>query len=253
MILFFRLLPFLVGALEVVVFREQMVHPLSYPGIVLIGVIALPLSAFLMSWRRVHLGDMMEKMTPAFILLASLAFSLLLIEGEVALWIVACIASLASYFSLEMLFLHAYVPTRYPVHGLSRLHIAYVPIIIWYASATSTGLLTFVHSDRVIHLAGMTALGMILFRTTGHPGATKEANRIWMFVGALAGLHVGLLGLFLPLRMPAQGMLAAIILSALLRVRRYLYEPKPSRRQAWIEGVSVAIILVAVATTSAWI
>lgn len=253
MVLFLRLLPFVVGALQVVVFREQMRNPLSYPWIVFVGVAALPVAAWLISRTRVRAVDMLEKMAPAFILVSSLAFALLLLEGNGAVWVAAVIAALTSYFSLEMLFVHAYVPTRYPVHGLSRLHIAYVPIAMWYAAATSSGLLTFVHSERAFHLAGMTALGLVLFRTTGHPGATKSANRIWMFVGALAGFHMGLLGLFLPVRMPVQGMVAALVLSALLRSRRYLYDPRPSGRQAWVEGLSAAAVLLAVTATARWI
>ncbi len=253
MILFFRILPFVVAALQIVVFREQLRYPLAYPWIVLIGVAALPLAALVIGWGRLHLGNMLEKMAPAFLLLSSLAFSLLLLEGDIAPWIVIVLAALASYFSLEMLFLHVYVPTRYPVNGISRLHIAYVPIVMWYAAATSTGLLIFLHSNRFLHVLGATLLGVLLFRTTGHPGATKQANRIWMFVGGLAGLHVGVLGIFLPLTMPVQGVLAALILSATLRVRRYMYEPKPSRKQAWIEGAIAASLFVLVTGTASWL
>lgn len=252
MFLLLRLLPAAVGLVQLIVFTEQVRHPLLYPWIALIGILALPAAAFAIAWGRIHLGDMNEKMTPSFMLVSVLAFSLLMLEGAPALWLAAVLAAAVSYFSLEMLFLNAYVPARYPVHGISRLNIAYVPIVLWYAAATSAGLLVFLHSRRIWHILGMMLIGILLYRTTGHPGATRHENRTWMCIGGLVGLHVGLLGVFLPFTMAMQGMVAAVLFSAMLRVRRYLYDPKPSRRQAWTEGVSSFAALVLVVVTAPW-
>lgn len=253
MILFLRSLPFLVAVLEGAVFYQQIRHPLDYPWIVAIGVVALPAASIAMTFRRVRFFDMLEKMTPSFALLASLAFGLLLAETPVAYGVIIALAAVATFVSLELLFVLTFDPSRYPVNALSRVNIGYVPLAIWYAAATSAGLLIFLHVNKVWHLALLTVLGAMLFRTTGHPGATRQQNAIWTALGALIGLHVGLLGLFLPVGMPVHGFIATIILCSALRVRRYMYDPKPSRRQAWVEAIAAMVAIIAVLTTAKWL
>lgn len=249
----FRLLPFLVALLNVTVFFLQLKYPLEYPWIVLIGVIALPLGSFGLAWKRLSFPDLLEKMLPSYILVVALAFSLLLVEGRFYVLLIIFLVGIASFLSLELLFLLAYNPSRYPVNGLSRLTIAYVPIAIWYAASTSSGLMVFLHTDRFWHILLMTLLGGILFRTTGHPGATSNQNSVWTALGALLGAQVGLLGTTLPLSMAMQGTIAALFLCGPLRVRRYMYAPKPTSRQAWIEGVAFMVAFIASLATAKWL
>jgi hypothetical protein len=253
MVLFIRFLPYIVAALEGVVFVQQIRHPLSYPWIVIIGVVALPFAAVVMTFRRVRFMDMLEKMTPSFVLLASLAFGLLLAETNIAYGVIVILAIITTLVSLELLFALAFNPSRYPVNALSRVNIGYVPLAIWYTAATSSGLLIFLHVNKIWHPILMVALGTILFRTTGHPGATTQQNAIWTALGALIGLHVGLLGLFLPVAMPVQGFIATIVLCSALRVRRYMYDPKPSARLAWVETSSSLVAIIAVLSTAKWL
>lgn len=253
MIIILRALPALVAILQLVVVYNQAQHPLQYPWIVLVGVVALPLASIAIAWRRVGFIDMLEKMTPSFVLMASLAFALLLTEGRASLTFIAIIASVASFVSLELLFILAFNPARYPVNGLSRVNIAYVPLAVWYVAATSSGLLTFLHMDRVWHVAIMVGLGAVLFRTTGHPGATFQQNIVWTILGALIGAHIGLLGILLSVSMATQGIIAAFLLSSALRARRYMYDPKPSVRQAWVEGVGAAALFSLVLGTAKWL
>lgn len=158
-----------------------------------------------------------------------------------------------SFLSLELLFILAHDPSRYPVNGLSRLTIAYVPLTIWYAASTSSGLLTFLHADRFWHVLAMAVLGGVLFRTTGHPGATPAQNTVWTMVGILAGFQAGLLGAMLPLAMPMQGLVASFILCVPLRARRYVYAPHPTSRQAWIEGMAAGTIFLLSLVTAKWL
>ncbi|MCI0479017.1 hypothetical protein L0Y59_00525 [Candidatus Uhrbacteria bacterium] len=253
MIVLIRILPLLVAAIEATAFLAQLRAPLQYPWLVAVGVVALPAASLAIAWGRVRFFDMLEKMTPTFILLIALAFALLLAEGEGAKAAIVVLATLAPFVSLELLFLLAFNPARYPVHALSRVNIAYVPLAIWYAASTSVGMIVFLHADRLWHVFLMVALGAILFRTTGHPQASWKENATWSGVGALVGGHVGLLGIMLPVSMPVHGFLAAFLLSAALRVRRYRYDPKPSHRQAWIEGIAAAVAFVAVLSTGKWL
>lgn len=253
MIILLRLLPFFTALFEVVVFVQQINNPLQYPWIVLAGVGILPLASLCIAWRRVRFFDWLEKMTPSFVLLAALAFALILSEGAFANTVIVIIASLSSLISLELLFILAFDPSRYPVNALSRVNIGYVPIAIWYISANSSGLLIFMHMERFWHVLIMVILGAVLFRTTGHPGATREQNAVWIFVGSLTGLHAGLLGIYLPLSTSMHGIIAAILLCSALRARRYMYDPKPTVRQAWGEGGGVVVALIAVLVTAKWL
>lgn len=253
MILFLRLVPLLVGLLEAGVFWAQRGNPTFYPWIVVVGVAAVPSASLLIAWGRVRFFDLLEKMTPSFLLIASLAFGLLLIEGTVPFMVMLALASVCSFISLELLFLLSYHPSAYPVNGLSRLNIAYVPLIVWYAVATSSGLRVFLHVNPAWHLVLVAALGVVLFRTTGHPGASLRQNAVWAVVGALVGFEVGAVGLLLPLSMEMQGLLAAILLCATLRARRYLYDPKPSRRMAWLEASAATSVFLMSLLSAKWL
>ncbi|MFH1078074.1 MAG: hypothetical protein V1745_02190 [Patescibacteria group bacterium] len=253
MIVILRILPFIIALVEAFSFMMQFRTPLQYPWFVVVGVLAVPVASLAIAWRRVRFLDMLEKMTPTFILIVALAFAMLLAEGDGSKAAIVTLASFVSFVSLELLFLLAFNPARYPVHGLSRVNIAYVPLAIWYAASTSAGMIIFLHMDRLWHILLMILLGVVLFRTTGHPQASPKENMTWGAVGALVGGHVGLLGILLPVSMPVQGFVAAFLLSAALRVRRYRYEPKPSITQGWTEAIVGAVALVAVLTTGKWL
>ncbi len=253
MIFFYRLLPFICSIAIVLSFWIQTRYPFQYPWMALFGVIFLPLASFWMARGRVGYKDLIEKMLPTLIFIFALIFALLLAEGSTQIIAIMILAGVSTYLSLELLFLLAFAPPRYPVHGLSRVNIAYVPFIIYYIVATSVGLIIFVHTPFWIHVLIMVVLGLILFRTTGHPEATKEQNQRWMLVGFITGLHLGLLGIMLPLSMFAQGAIAMILFSFMLRLRRYLYNPLPVKKQAWLEGATAVILLSVILITSRWL
>ena len=225
----------------------------SYPWFVVLEISLLPIAAILIAWKRHAWKDLLEKMAPPFLFHVALAFALVLVESTWALWTIIFLAGLSAFLVLELLFLLSYQPTAYPVNALSRLNIAFVPLILWYAVSTSIGLHTFLHTPSWVHVVMLMALGGVLFRTTGHPGASLAQNRSWMLIGVLVGAQVGWLGLLLPLSMPMQGMIAAIIMTGFLRVRRYLYPPKPSLRVAWSELVATCILFVMALSTTKWL
>ncbi len=253
MIFIYRLLPFVTTLVVALGFWLQLKYPFQYPWIVGFASLSMPVSAFLIARGKVKFSDFLEKMLPSFILLAVLAFALLLSEDALGRTIIIILAASVSYLSLELLFLLAYSPPKYPVHGLSRVNMAYVPFIVFYAVATSVGLMTFLHTSLWVHIVVMVLLGLVLFRTTGHPEATSEQNHRWMLIGAIVGLHLGLLGVMLPLSMYAQGAAAMVIFSGMLRLRRYLYHPMPGKKQALLEGSAAVVFLIAVLATSRWL
>ena len=249
MILLLRILPLLVGLCEAGLFWWQKKLPGAYPWLVLLAVVVLPLASVVITWGRVKFGDLMEKMTPTFALVAVLGFALLLVEARWEMYLLTVLAAGSSFISLELLFLLARNPAAYPVNGLSHVNVAYVPLAMYYAVSTSSGLLVFLHSDGIWHVALCAVLGVILFRTTGHPGASRQQNSVWMAVGGLVGAEIGLVGLLLPVGLPAQGLVAMLLFCGALRVRRYLYDPKPSPRLALAESlVGLALFAVSLAT-----
>lgn len=253
MIILLRLLPIFAAALQVAVFLIQMRYPQSYPWAVLWGVLILPLAALAIGYGRIRVAHVLEKMTPPLVLLASLAFALLLAETAAAHAVIIALAAATCFFSLELLFFLVFDPARYPVKALSRLNLACVPLAAWYTASTFAGLLFFLHFEKIYLVAGMLASGAILFRATGHAGAARSHNLIWMLVGALTGAHAGLLGIWLPISLPMQGAMAAFILSAVLRARRFSHDPRPSRRQAWAEGLAAVVLFAILLGTAKWL
>jgi hypothetical protein len=253
MIILLRLLPILVAALQVAFFLIQMRYAQTYPWVVIWGVLIFPLAALAIGRGRIRTAHVLEKMTAPLVLLVSLAFALLLAETMAAQIVIIALAATVCFLSLELLFFLVFNPARYPVNALSRLNLACVPLAAWYAASTFNGLLSFLQVEKLYLVAGMVALGAILFCTTGHAGAERKHNLVWTMVGAMAGAHAGLLGIWLPVSMPVQGAVAAFILSAVLRARRFSHDPKPSPRQAWIEGTIAAALLVVLLGTAKWL
>ncbi len=253
MTIFYRPLPFLAAIAMAVGLYLQYVRPLDYPWYALLGAATVPAVALLMAYKRVHQADLAEKMLPTYLLILSVVFAVLLAEGHIYRIVLAVVGSLASLLSLELLFLYTFMPSRYPVNGLSRVNIAYVPLTVFFATSTSVGLMFFLHSSSILHVLGMLALGVALFRTTGHPDASREQNNRWMLVGAVTGLHLGLLGAMLPLSMEVQGTVAMLVFSGILRMRRYLYQPYPSKVQTWTEFAIATILLVSITVSSRWL
>lgn len=253
MAFFYRLFPVLAALAIGLSFYWQLGQPQAYPWIALVGVAVTVVAIFLTAHKRVKLADLVEKMLPTVLLLLSLVFGMLLAEGTPARLAILCFGIAATFLSLELLFLLSFMPSRYPMSGLSHVNIAYVPLIVWYTVANSVGLMTFLQSPAWIHVASLTVLSIVLFRTTGHPGATVDQNRLWTLVGGLTGLHIGLLGIVLPMSMAGQATLGMVIFCAILRLRRYLYHPLPSRRQAWVESALAVLILGIAVGTARWL
>lgn len=253
MILLLRLLPFATALFHGAACVWQIRQPGTYPVLLLFGTLAMPIAASLIAWKRISRAALLEKMTPTFVLHLALAFGLLLTEGRWAQTIVVVLAATSTYLSLELLFLLAHSPSLYPVNSLSHVTLAFVPIAVWYAVSTSSGFMVFIHSARVWHLVITSALGAVLFRATGHPGATRREQILWMGIGILTGAEIGWMGLILPLSMSMQGFIAAFLFTAVLRVRRYLYAPKPPLRLAWSETIGGAALFAVSLVSAKWL
>ena len=253
MIILYRFLPILSAIFISSVFKIQFQKPFSYPYWLVIGISEVILAIFLMSRKRIKIKDLTEKMLPTLLLLFSLGFGSLLVENSLERWVIIVLSGVSTFLSMELLFFYIFSPSRYPMHGLSRVNIAYVPFIIWYTVYTSIGLMTFLHTSNWIHVILMVILSILLFRTTGHPEATPQENKIWMLVGGITGFYLGLLGIVLPLSMSSQGALSMILFAIALRLRRFLYKPLPNVKQIWAEAIIGFASFVLIIITSRWL
>ncbi|MBP7006203.1 hypothetical protein KBB27_03720 [Patescibacteria group bacterium] len=254
MILLLRLAPMLAGFAIYALFEWQWTHPLFFPW-PLLGAMAayLVIAARLVAVRKDR-WDMMWKAIPGLLLLGSATVCSLLFEEIFWQHGLSLFVAIATYLSLELLFLLAYDPARYPVHGLTYLDVGIVPLtnalLVWGMVGVRTfQKLMLPFWMPMIVLMVVNAIGFI---ATSHPDATREQRRAWAMFGGAIGAALGVLILFLPLTMPAQAFLAALLVAAPLRLRRYGFSPYPPRAMAWFEGGVFLLLFIGLLLLSPW-
>jgi hypothetical protein len=253
MLLFLRFLPFIVAVLDALLFRWQAMSADTYPWLAVAGVMMFCCAGFMVGRRRIEFRELVSKLFIPLIALIVLAYGLLLAEGLIATFAIPITAAVIVFAALELTFLLAYLPSRYPVNGLSRLGLSLVPVILWIAQSTSVGLLVFIRISHLIPLVVMALITAFLFWFTSYRGVSEEHRKRWTMLGAWLGLQLGLLAIFLPVNLSVQGALAAISGCLALRCRRYGIAPRKSARVVWIEVACAIILLVLVLGTARWV
>ena len=190
---------------------------------------------------------------PMIITIVAGGYGMLLTEGALSLWIIPIAIGVFSYLFLELLFLSLYFSARYPVNGISHVNLATVPLIFWLVSFTSVGLTVFINGSRLIPIAALGAVSLILFYTISHPEASPADRRRWALLGMWIGIHIGIMGVVLPLTLPVHACLAAICGAFALRVRRYTSLPMIPVKIRVTEMIGFSIFFVAILATASWI
>jgi len=247
-----RFLPVVVGIFVFGVYGWQAQSPGSYPWLTLAATAVFVAAAWSMAWKRVPLLSFVARMGVALLLLLALGYALLLAEGDWARWGIPMTAGVAAFAALELLFLHVFLPAKYPVNGLSHLNLALVPLVLWCVQSGSVGLSMFIHAPRWIGVVAMGAVCGALFWATAHAESRAAHQQRWAFLGVLLGVHLGLLGALLPLPLPVHGAYAAALGAVALRARRYGIAPRVPRRVVLIELLTAAVLVVALFTTGQW-
>lgn len=247
-----RLLPWLFAGAALFASRWQWLRPLDYPWPLAVFLIAYLCALVFVAWRKLPFFEAVEKLAPSALTLFILAFAFLLVEQNAEKIVVSLLFAFVPCLVLELLFLSVHDPARYPVNGLSRLNIAMIPIAAFYLGATLYGLKVFLRIPGWIVPAAFAALGGLLYYATSHPSADANHKRRWLALGGGLGLHVGFLGLLLPIGMMAHGALSALLLVFPLRLRRYAYQPYPTSGHAWTESLLAVLIFIAILATAQW-
>ncbi len=250
--LLLRLLPWISGVVMAFALWLQWQEPLLYPMPLLGGFAVFLVSATLLLWKRVSLGGFLERIVPPFALLFAIGVGFLMIEDPLQRLFFSCVAVLAVTISLEMIFYFLFNSKHYPVNALSHMALASVPLTAYALTAGLAGLTVFVHLPRWIPFLLLGLYGLAAYWTTEHPVADRANRRRWRVIGVVIGLQVALFGLLLPLEVWTQGLVAALLFAAPLRIRRYAFPPAPSTRTAMVEAVCVAIFFSAVLLTARW-
>ncbi len=259
-----RLIPLFCSVAVGLAFFIQYGSAASYPWLAGFGIFCVFVGAFLIArgsgsgklfsrQSRMSGREWLEQLVPLLLFLGTLGFAMLLAEGEVHRWLISGMGMAASFIVLELVYVRLFMPSRYPIHGLSRVNLALVPLVVWYAIFTSVGLMVFMQTPQWAHVLGVTGLGLLLFRMTEHSEATAEKRRRWMLIGGGVGLQIGVFTALIPIALEAQGALGVILFGGMLRTRRYGYLPKLKRNRI-IGEVSMAVILILLVTfTTRWL
>jgi hypothetical protein len=248
-----RSLPWLVALLGAGFAYGQFHFPLSYPWLLVIFLL-IYVGAF--AWyagkRKQQAFQSFMQFLPSCLFLLSLFVAFLLVESPSGEWLVIASAFLIPLLTLELLYLALFETFRYPVNGLSRWNLSLVPAIAFLLAVSGNGLHIFLRLTPVYALIIFPLVMAILYDVTAHPTAEKGHRLRWGVLGGAMGLKAALLVLLLPIPLLSHGALAALLISAPLRIRRYAYAPMPSKRHAWVEGTLAAFFFMSILLTSPW-
>lgn len=253
MMLLLRVLPVIAGLTGGGLFFAQVRDANTYPWMLLPVVLIYVGSAVALHWRRWKGAEQIRSLIPSLIALVALGAGLLLTEGVIAQWLIPVFAGLVLYAVFELRFLHAFIPARYPVNGISHVNLFLVPFVFWIAGYTSVGLVVFMLANKWIPVGVMTFLGCVLFYSTSHAEASVVQRWRWTWLGAWIGFQIGLLEIFLPLNLFVHAAIAALCAGYALRVRRYGIQPPISDRLMMMESIGAMVLLGVLIFTSRWL
>ncbi len=252
--LFLRLGPLFAGLGIYALFEWQWKAPLLFPWPLVAAVVLYALIAWRIAWARTERWEMLWKAVPGGLFVFSATVCALLLEESVWRQGLSIFVAIVSYFSLELFFLLKYDASRYPVNGLTHLHIGLVPLTNALLAWGMVGIVTFSKAILPIWvpLSVFALVNAAGFAATSHPDATRSQRRTWTIFGAWIGCALACLLLFLPLSMPTQAFLAALLVAAPLRLRRYGFSPHPGAVTAWIEAIGFLLAFFAILLFSRW-
>lgn len=251
--LLLRIMPLVVGLLNGGLFFLQARNQGMYPWLILPTVI-LYLGAIVLINRKHWKGaEHIRTLIPAFIAILISGYGSLLTEGIILSWIIPVFVGVVTYAILELQFLHAYTPARYPANGISHINLFLVPCLFWMAAYTSVGVTIFVNASRAVPVLVMGALGLVIFYATSHAESTLSQRWRWAWIGMWIGLQIGLLEVVLPLNLFIHAAIAALCSGYVLRARRYGIQPPIPEKMIVTEFLIMLAFLVGICATTRWL
>lgn len=250
--LIIRGLPWLIGLGTFLLAQWQWRDARSYPYPLLGAILAYAIGSALIAYRRLSWQETISKMLPAALTMGAIAIAFLLAETPTTRLGLSIVMAGIPALTLELLWLLAFDPARYPVHGLSRLNHAFLPAMAFFTTFGLAGLNYFIRIPDWSMPLTLMGLGAIAFHLTTHHAADRKHQIRWTLLGALVGLQAGILAMILPLAIAVQGALAAILFAIPSRIRRYTATTVPSPGMAWTEGIGISVLFLTVLLVSRW-
>jgi hypothetical protein len=253
MMFLLRILPLGAGVLNGFLFFLQTQKPGLFPWICFPAFFVYLCSVVLINRHHWKGADHIRALIPAGVVILFSGYGLLLVEGNFSTWVIPLFVGLVTYAILELQFLHAYVPARYPANSLSHLNLFLVPCAYWMAAYTSVGLMVFINITRLIAPVIMGSLGLVMFYATSHAEAPSNIRWRWAWIGMWVGVQLGILQAILPLTLHVHAAISAICGGYVLRTRRYGIQPPVPTKTIIVESVAVLCLLVAIVITARWL
>ncbi len=250
--LFLRLCPWLVAGLAILGSWWQWSVPALYPWPLLLPVSAYLLVGAAFLWRARHWREGLAALFPTFIALLVVGFGHLFVETTGLRVFTTGLFAFLPWFSLELAWFMLYDSAHYPSRAFLRLHMALVPICLWYILATLQEIHVFLPRVASWILVSACVVGVVvLFAGTAH-GWREARERRWLWASILIALHLAALMLLLPTTLEVHGALAALLLAAPLRLRHIGRERTVSFSQLWTEGAVLLVVWLMILFTARW-
>ncbi|MFO0764668.1 MAG: hypothetical protein U0487_01310 [Patescibacteria group bacterium] len=249
--LLIRSLPLMAAFGILLLSRWQFIAWKTFPWLFGVSVLVFVASAALIGYKRLALREWIKVIPPVMTFLIAGGAALLVESGLQQLFFSLFVGGLA-YLTLELLYLLGHEPSKYPVHGLSRLNLALIPLGMFFLAMTLSGLQAFIRFPFWTSPFFGVIYGVVTFACTAHHASDRDQDRRWVLMGVLVGAHAGILAMLLPLDVIASGVIAALLFALPFRARRYAHEPKPKKQSAIIESSLFLACFLAVILFSRW-
>lgn len=251
-----RVGPVLAGFAVYGLFEWQWGDPLVFPWPMLISVATYAIIAVRIAWSRNQAPrwEAVWKAVPGCLFLASAGILSLMLEQPALQTVLSLFVAFIAYMSLELFFLHKYDAPHYPVHGLTHLDVGLIPLTNAFLAWGFFGIRTFSKGLAPVWLmvATFILVNALGFASTSHSDASRYQRNLWTAFGAWTGAGIACLLLFLPLSMPVQACLAALLAALPIRLRRYSFLSHPSPIAIWIESGIAAALFLGILLLSRW-
>jgi len=247
-----RGLPWFIGFIAFAACQWQWRDASIYPWPLVSALVGYTAAAALIAYRRLSIEELTVKMLPGILVLTSMGFAFLLIESPESRLALSILVAGTAGVSLEMLWLLVFDPARYPVHGLSRLNMAFMPLSFFFTTIGLTGLGYFIRTPEWVTPAITALLGSAAFVLTFHHSHSANHRWRWALVGGAIGLQIGILANILPVSIVVQGAIASLLIAIPLRIRRYGTGAAPRPVTAWGESLGVGILFLTILLISRW-
>ncbi len=249
---FLGVLPWIVSATALVAGFIQWQTPALYPWAWLLVIALYGAAAWVIGGKRLPITERLERLATPVVTLLSVGGLWLLSESTWALIVLTCFFSGLLWISLQLMYLVNHESSRYPVNGLSRFHVACVPVTGFAMGVLGLGLRVFVGVSFAWLALGFSVIGAVLYLATSHPVATDEQRRLWLFAGAGIGFLLALLVTYLPTSVSVSGAFCALLLTMPIRARRYLYQPYPTRNMTFVELALFVLLFIILLVGARW-